>query len=103
MVREALQSQTLWLPPPVVTEISSAPTKSALLDMLLAHAPMLGLAEGFWERAGANRRLILLKGFKAKLVDTLVAQCCIDAGVPLIARDGNFRHFAQWCGLRLAL
>jgi len=64
---------------------------------------VLGTAEGFWERAGESRRLILLKGLKAKLADTLVAQCCIDADVPLIARDGDFRHFAQWCGLKLAL
>jgi len=103
MVREALQGQELWLPPPVVTEILSGPAKLDLLDMLLARAPTLGIADGFWERAGENRRLILLKGFKAKLADSLIAQCCIDADVALIARDGDFRHFAQWCGLKLAL
>jgi len=103
MVREALRSQDLWLPPPVVTEILSGPARSELLDLLLARAPLLEITDGFWERAGENRRLILLKGFKAKLADALVAQCCIDADVPLIARDSDFRHFAQWCGLKMAL
>jgi predicted nucleic acid-binding protein len=39
---------------------------------------------------------------KAALADSLIAQCCIDADVALIARDGDYRHFAKWCGLRLA-
>lgn len=42
------------------------------------------------------------KRLKPKLADTLIAQCCIDADTPLIARDGDFRHFERWCGLRLA-
>ena len=103
MVREALRSQDLWLPPPVVTEVLSGPAKSDLLDLLLSRSPLLQIADGYWERAGENRRLLLQKGLKAKLADTLVAQCCIDVDIPLIARDGDFRHFAQWCGLKLAL
>ena len=39
---------------------------------------------------------------KAKLADALIAQCCIDADVPLIARDADYRHFERWCGLKLA-
>ena len=57
---------------------------------------------GFWERAGLGRRLILSKGLRARLADTLIAQCCIDAGAPLIARDNDYRHFVRWCGLKLA-
>jgi predicted nucleic acid-binding protein len=36
------------------------------------------------------------------LPDTLIAQSCIDHDVALIARDEDFRHFAEHCGLRLA-
>jgi len=50
---------------------------------------------------GENRRLIFSKGLKARLADTLIAQCCIDARAPLIATEGDYRHFANWCGLLL--
>jgi predicted nucleic acid-binding protein len=39
-------------------------------------------------------------GFKAKLADTLIAQSCLDHDVPLITRDGDFRHFVA-LGLRV--
>jgi len=102
LVREALRERTLWLPPPVKTELLSGRTQSEPLARLLAQAPLLEIADGFWRRAGENRRLLLSKGLKAKLADALIAQCCIDANVPLIARDSDYRHFAQWCGLKLA-
>ena len=43
---------------------------------------------------------LMLEG---KLADTLIAQCCIDADIPLIAHDRGFRHFATHCGLQLAV
>jgi predicted nucleic acid-binding protein len=36
------------------------------------------------------------------LADALIAQSCIDHEISLIARDGDFRHFAKHCGLKLA-
>jgi predicted nucleic acid-binding protein len=47
------------------------------------------------------RRAVRRRGLKANLADALVAQCCIDADVPLIAHDPDFRHFAAHCGLKL--
>jgi len=102
LVRQALQAQDLWLPPPVKTELLSARARHPKLDPFLRDAPLLTIADGFWERAGDNRRLILSKGLKANLADTLIAQCCIDAEATLIARDEDYRHFAKWCGLKLA-
>jgi predicted nucleic acid-binding protein len=46
---------------------------------------------------------LLGKGLKARLGDALVAQACIDHNIPLIARDGDFRHFVKHCGLKLAV
>lgn len=103
MVRQALAAQDLRLPPPVKTELLSGTTPLIGMDALFLAAPMMALSDGYWDRAGENRRLLLAKGLKAKLADALIAQCCIDADVPLIARDTDFRHFAQWCGLKLAL
>ena len=102
LVRRALQTQDLWLPPPVKTELLSARPPHPALEPFLREAPVLAITDGFWERAGDNRRLILSKWLKARLADTLIAQCCIDAGATLIARDDDYRHFAQWCGLTLA-
>jgi hypothetical protein len=100
-VRAALEAQELCLPPAVISELLSGVPRAPGLDQLLANAPLMALEAGYWTRAGENRHLLLAKGLKAKLADALVAQCCIDAGVALIATDDDFRHFARWCGLKL--
>jgi predicted nucleic acid-binding protein len=102
-VREALAALGLCLPPPVKTELLSGVARLAGLEDILRGAPLMSITEGFWDRAGENRRLLLRRGLKPKLADTLIAQCCIDADVPLIARDADFRHFADWCGLKLII
>jgi predicted nucleic acid-binding protein len=102
-LQEALTSKKLALPPPAAAELLSWPKASPMLRSTLARLQALPIEEGFWERAGESRRLLLDRGFKAKLADALIAQCCIDAQVPLIARDADFRHFAAHCGLKLAV
>ena len=74
-----------------------------MLTPMLHSAVMLPLQPGFWERAGLTRRRIRREGGKAKLADALIAQCCIDADVALIAHDPDFRHFATYGGLKLAV
>ena len=101
-VRAALEAQELCLPPVVITELLSGVPRAPGLEILLTNAPRMLIADGYWDRAGENRHQLLARGLKAKLADTLVAQCCIDADVALIATDGDFRHFARWCGLKLA-
>ncbi|HEX3810608.1 MAG TPA: PIN domain-containing protein [Rhizomicrobium sp.] len=98
----AVLNGQLRLPPAVVTEILSDETSGMILGEVLPDILMLELTDGYWERAGLTRRLLLQKGLKAKIADTLIAQSCIDHGVTLIARDGDFRHFAKHCGLKLA-
>lgn len=97
----ALADDKLRLPPPVAAELLSKPnTQDAMV--LIGGLTQLDITDGYWERAGASRALLISKGLKARLADALIAQCCIDADVPLIARDGDYRHFARWCGLKLA-
>ena len=100
-MRQAMAEERLLLPLPVVTEILSFARATDELAMVVDAVPRLTLRDGFWERAGQSRRLILSRGLKARLGDTLVAQACIDGDVPLIASDGDFRHFVTYCGLRL--
>lgn len=97
----ALAGQRLWLPPAVVTELRAGRMQHAGLDRLLKDAPILPLEDGFWDRAGVTRRTLLLKGVRARTLDALIAQSCIDAGTPLITLDSDFRHFATHCGLEL--
>jgi predicted nucleic acid-binding protein len=100
-VLAAIEEQILVLPAPVITELLSRPATSDI-QALLDGVPRLPLVEGFWERAGISRAQVLARGLKARLADSLIAQSCIDADVPLIARGPDFRHFAAHCGLKLA-
>jgi predicted nucleic acid-binding protein len=97
----AMSADALRIPPIVVTELASGGAAPVL--EFLASAVLLPLADDYWLRAGLSRRLLRDKGLRAAAGDALIAQCCIDADVPLISRDRDFRHFARWCGLRLAL
>jgi hypothetical protein len=102
-MRRAIAEESLLLPLPVITEVLSFARAAADLEQVVDAIPRLAMRDGFWERAGQSRRLILAQGLKAKLGDTLVAQACIDADVALITGDADFRHFAIHCGLKLAV
>ncbi len=101
LIGEAMAADELRLPPPTITELRSKP--STQLDYLLNAVPLLDLSPGFWDRAGRTRGLLRSKGLKSALADSLIAQCCIDADVALIARDEDYRPFEKWCGLKLAV
>jgi predicted nucleic acid-binding protein len=102
-IDRALAAQAFALPPPVLVELLSMSSGDPLYSAMVGRSTLLTLMPGYWFRARETRILVRSKGLKAKLADTLIAQCCIDADVPLVARDGDFRHFVQWCGLKLAL
>ena len=99
---EALRSGSLALPPVVVTELLSDPKASSAIQRLLDEIQKLEVLEGYWVRAGENRRKLKQRGLKALVADSLIAQSCIDHDVELITRDGDFRHFSKHCGLKLA-
>lgn len=101
-VRVALSTERLVLAPVVVTELLSGTDPEPELEAILAIATQIELKTGYWERSGLSRRRLLAKGLRARLSDTLVAQASIDAGLPLIAGDTDFRHFVTYCGLKLA-
>jgi predicted nucleic acid-binding protein len=100
-VRAALARGDLVLPLPVVTEVLSDRGATAIESDILDLAT-LPIQDGYWHRAGIARRTLQARGLKARLGDALIAQACIDSDVALITRDGDFRHFAKHCGLKLA-
>ena len=101
IVATALDHHQAILPPVVLTEILSDPKLSSEARLALLDLPLLELTAGYWERAGLLRAGILSKGRKARVADALIAQSCLDASVPLVTRDTDFRHFAQLAGLVL--
>lgn len=98
----ALRSQQAVLPPIVLCELLSDHTLPESTSRIFRQLPLLPVVEGFWERAGLLRAKLIAKKCKAKLADVLIAQVCLDADVPLITRDRDFRHFVPLSGLKLA-
>jgi predicted nucleic acid-binding protein len=87
--------------PAVLTELLSDPKLSQEVRQKLTQLPLLELEHGYWERAGETRAKVLARQRKARLADALIAQSCVDRGIPLVTRDQDFGVFAQAVGLEL--
>lgn len=96
---ESLESRQVLMAPPVLTELLSDPKITSEASKSLSELPLLEIQPGFWNRAGTLRASILAKRRKARLGDSLIAQSCLDAGVPLLTRDRDFRAFAEAASL----
>jgi len=101
MVRQALSDRLLCVSPISVTELLSDPDPTPSLDELVTQIPRLEISSGYWERAGKLRADLIRRGYRPKIADTLIAQSCLDHGVPLITRDRDFSSFEKVAGLRL--
>jgi len=99
LLDRALQDRRVLKVPVVLTELLSDPKLPASLANTLADVPMIEIEAGFWQRAGALRAKALSKRRKARLGDALIAQSCLDRGVPLLTRDRDFRAFVDAAGL----
>ena len=102
MIEAAVDGGQLRLPPVVVTELLSYPKAGPKITSAIGGFLQLDTSDGYWERAGATRRIVLAHGFKARVANALIAQSCIDNSVSLITRGKDFCHFAKHCGLILA-
>lgn len=94
-LESAIIAGRLVMPCPVLFEILSSPTLTSPARQLISDIPRLEMLEGYWEKAGALRAAVIKKGLKARAMDCLIAQACIDHGVALIAVDRDFRHFVK--------
>jgi predicted nucleic acid-binding protein len=74
-----------------------------LASQTLAELPLIEVAPGYWQRAGELRAKVLAMRRKARLEYVLIAQSCIDRGIPLLTRDRDFRAFADAAGLDLVI
>ena len=99
----ALRDRQALMAPAVLTEMLSDPKLSPQVSQALEELPLIEITPGYWQRAGALRAKVLAKRRKARLGDALIAQSCIDRGIPLLTRDRDFRAFADAAGLDLIL
>ncbi len=99
LLDRALEDRQVLMTPVVLTELLSDPQLPLSVSETLLQIPLIEIESGFWQRAGALRAKVLAKRRKARLGDALIAQCCIDRGIPLLTRDRDFRAFAQSAGL----
>lgn len=97
----SLESLQVVMAPAVLTELLSDPKLPAQVATRLLEVPLIEIEADYWQRAGRLRARIQAKGRKARLGDALIAQSCIDGGIALITRDGDFRAFAEAGGLDL--
>lgn len=100
----ALAAAELVLPPATLAETLSNPRTFAAAKQAIDGLYVLDVREGYWLRVAQSRSKLIGKKLKARLVDALIAQSCIDidADIALITRDRDFRHYATHCGLKLA-
>ena len=103
LLDRALLDRQVLMAPVVLTELLSDPKLPGEVRQTLVEVPLMELAAGYWERAGALRATVLARRRKARLGDALIAQSCLDQGTPLLTRDGDFRAFAEAAGLHLSL
>jgi len=103
LLDRALLDKQVLMVPVVLTEMLSDPKLPSDVSEALSELPLIDVTPGYWQRAGALRAKVLAKRRKARLGDALIAQCCIDSGVPLLTRDRDFRSFAGSAGLTLLM
>ena len=103
LLDKALEEHQVLMVPVVLTELLSDPKLPSSVADTLEDVPMIEIEAGFWQRAGTLRAGVLSKRRKARLGDALIAQSCIDRGIALITREGDFRAFAGAAGFKVAI
>ena len=103
LLDRALEDRQVLMVPVVLTELLSDPKLPSGVAETLSDVPLIEIGPGYWPRAGVLRAKALARRRKARLGDALIAQSCIDQGIPLLTRDRDFRGFAEAAGLDLVL
>jgi predicted nucleic acid-binding protein len=100
LVRSALENKATSMAPMVVAELLSDPTLDERHRNTIVNMPALILLQGYWIRVGRLRASLLVRRMRPKLIDSMIAQLCMDHDAILVTRDAGFRRFAD-AGLRL--
>lgn len=103
LLDKALVDRQVLMAPAVLTELLSDLKLPAEEAQILLDLPLMPVEEGYWKRAGELRAAVLRKSRRARFGDALIAQSCLDRGVPLLTRDRDFRAFAEAARLDLLI
>jgi predicted nucleic acid-binding protein len=103
LLDRALKDRQVVMAPVVLTELLSDSKLPSGVAELLSQVPLIEIEPGYWQRAGVLRAKVLARRRRARLGDALIAQTCVDRGVPLISRDRDFRAFAEAAEFDLVL
>jgi predicted nucleic acid-binding protein len=103
LLDRSLEDRQVVMVPVVLTELLSDGNLPSDVAETISEVPLIEVASGYWQRAGALRAKVLVKRRKARLGDALIAQSCIDQDIPLITRDRDLRAFAEAANLNLVL
>ena len=101
LLDRALEDRQVVMVPVVLTELLSDANLPSDVAETISEVPLIEVASGYWQRAGALRAKVLATRRKARLGDVLIAQSCVDHGIPLITRDRDFRSFAEAANLNV--
>jgi tRNA(fMet)-specific endonuclease VapC len=104
-LEDGLAQGAVTLPPLVVAElVSGARTdeQRAAISGLVRELPVHDTPVDHWIRVGDLRRQLAGKGVAVSTPDAHVAQCAIDRGAVLLARDKVFDRIAKVAALRVA-
>ncbi len=103
LLDRALEDRQVVMVPAVLTELLSDPKLPSSVAETLKDVPLIEIGSHYWQRAGLLRAKVLARTRKARLGDALIAQSCIDANIPLITRDRDFRAYVTISGFDLIL
>jgi predicted nucleic acid-binding protein len=101
LLERALEDRQVLMVPAVLTELLSDPELPSTVAASLSEIPPIEITPGYWQRAGGLRAKVLAKRRKARLGDALIAQSCLDRGIPLLTRDRDFRALSETARLHL--
>jgi predicted nucleic acid-binding protein len=96
----ALSTKSARMLPMVLAELISDPALAPAQRDAIVDLPLLSLLPGFWVRAGILRASLFARQMHPQLIDSLIAQMCIDYDAPLLTRDAGFSRFTD-AGLKI--
>ena len=87
--------------PIVLAELVSDPLIDPVAEEVILKFPLIQIGAGFWYRAAKLRSSFLMREYRPKLANTLIAQLCLDGDIPLLTRDRHFDMFVRHAHLRV--
>jgi predicted nucleic acid-binding protein len=101
LLDQALERKQVIMSPVVLTDLLSDPGLDSNVAGSLSEVPLIEIKNGYWHRAGRLGAHVLGKRRKARLGDALIAQSCVERGVPLLLATGTLRHLRKRRGWTL--